>query len=227
MEQLTKKFDELVNNWMKFDNKYVIASISLVAVMYASFASPKLPSFIAKLYDNVLFKILMMFLLLYVSFKFEPSVALITAVSITIVFMTLNLYLKTNETMAEIVGTKSGIPPYVYSTCGKPQLPVDPTDAIRGEHGELVEPDGGVGVDGPVSGVSDAEMQSLCNFMKKDKNAPKEIVTSAEFSELINTEQACKFAKHQYDFDYPEVKCPKPEDVNGNHPEFPSEAPAQ
>lgn len=114
MEQLTKKFDDIVNSYAKFDNKYVIATITLLVVMYASFASPKLPAFIAKLYNNVLFKVLMMFLLLFVSFKFEPSVALITAVSVTIIFMTLNLYLKTNETMAEIVGTKSGIPPYVY-----------------------------------------------------------------------------------------------------------------
>lgn len=50
----------------------------------------------------------------------------------------------------------------------------------------------------PVVGISDDDMRSLCAHIKKDKNATDEIVTSSDFSELLNAEQACDFAKHQY-----------------------------
>jgi hypothetical protein len=49
-----------------------------------------------------------------------------------------------------------------------------------------------------VVGISDDDMRSLCAHIKKDKNAVEEIITSSDFSELLNTEQACEFAKHQY-----------------------------
>jgi hypothetical protein len=49
----------------------------------------------------------------------------------------------------------------------------------------------------PVAGIADDDMRSLCAHIKPRKSVD-EIITSSDFSELVNAEQACAFAKHQY-----------------------------
>jgi len=49
----------------------------------------------------------------------------------------------------------------------------------------------------PIAAMPEDEVQSLCGHLKS-KDTMEEIVTSADFSELVNAEQACSFAKHQY-----------------------------
>lgn len=236
MEDITKKFNELVSSNIKFDNKYIAAAVSLLLAIYAGVYAPKLPEFLLKLLDNVLVKILLMFLVLYINLKAEPAVSLIVAVSIAVLLLAINLLKKDREHMAQITGIPyAGIPAYTHSICGHPRHPCDPANAVKGacrqgecklgEHGERSEGDGGVGVDGPISGVSDAEMESLCMHLKKDKNATDEILTSSNFSELLNTTQNCQFASHQYQMDFPDVKCAGAAAANG--PVFSNLAPVQ
>lgn len=230
METITGKFDQLVSSNLKINNKYVAAAVSVCLLMYASTAAPNLPEYMVKLFDNILFKILVIFLILYVSLKQEPHVSLIVAVAVTVLFLTLNLLKKNKESMAQISGnTMAGVPEYVYSGCGSPSRPSDPVDMIRGkhgEHGEKEEMEGGIGVDGPISGVPDEEIQSLCMHLKKDKNATDIIDSPAMFSELINSNEACNFAAHQYKLDIPAVECAKVEDIKGTSQMFSTLAPA-
>jgi hypothetical protein len=60
-------------------------------VLYASIAAPKLPRYVAKLFDNTLFKLVILFLIAYVSRK-NPTVALVAALGLMISIMTLNKY---------------------------------------------------------------------------------------------------------------------------------------
>jgi hypothetical protein len=50
-------------------------------------------------------------------------------------------------------------------------------------------------------------MGNLYEILNVDKNASKEILTSANFSELTNANEACTYAKHQYEIPSENVVC--------------------
>jgi hypothetical protein len=95
-------FDNTVNKYLSFlDNEYVSAGLSIILVLYAGLAAPALPESIAKLFDNTLFKILMFFLIVYISKK-DTKVALIAAIGVMISIQTLNK-IKFNKEMMAVV----------------------------------------------------------------------------------------------------------------------------
>lgn len=221
MDQLSTKFNDLVSSTIKIDNQYIIAGISLFVIMYASFASPKLPPFMLKMFNNILFKILIMFLILYVALKYPPSVSLMVSIVFAILLMVLNLLNRSNEYMASIAGNHmEGVPEYSYRGCSSGRQPIQPNTGAVGEHGELLLNDE---VE-EITGISDAEVESLCMHIKKDKNATDTIDTSCDFTEVIDTKEACDFAKHQYAVNEPNVVCAK--GVEGNSKMFSTLAPA-
>ena len=186
MDRLSLKFDNFIKSNIPNDklNKYIIAIICVMTIIYANLYAPRLPYGLVRLFDNNLVKLLMMFFMLYVVFKTEPFVALVISVLLIALLLAFNML---NREHMAMIGDNSmnSIPEYVYSTCHHP---------VR------------EGCD-VVAGVSDAEVESLCMHLKKDKNATDEIITSSQFSELLNTTQACDFAKHQYKINLPNVKC--------------------
>lgn len=216
--QLSQKFDEIMTNTLNFDNKYVMAAISLSLIMYAGMAAPKLPTFVVNLFDNVLVKILFMFLVLFINYKYPPTVSLIVAVCVAGLFMAFDAMKKTNETMALVTGGEmDGVPQYVYSMCGDRICSGDDKQS-RGEHGEIIDSDG------PIVGISDADADSLCMHIE-NKNI--DVNTDPNFSELVNAKQSCAFSKHQYNVDLHDVKCADPSSITGNDSPFPLLAPTK
>lgn len=71
------------------DNKYVAAMVRVFLILYASLVAPKLPSGLAALFQNAVFKVLVLFLIVYVGMK-DPTVALLVAVGFTVSMVTLN-----------------------------------------------------------------------------------------------------------------------------------------
>lgn len=71
------------------DNKYVAGMVRVFLILYASLVAPKLPSGLAKLFQNSVFKVLVLFLIVYVGMK-DPTVALLVAVGFTVSMVTLN-----------------------------------------------------------------------------------------------------------------------------------------
>lgn len=72
-------------------NPYLSGAISVFLVLYASLAAPKLPPFIASMFENTLFKILIFFLILAVR-SYNPTVALLVAIGFLISMQTLSKY---------------------------------------------------------------------------------------------------------------------------------------
>lgn len=205
MEQLMNKMDTIVGENVKIDNKYIVAGISLLLIMYASYAVPKLHPTLLKLFDSILFKILIMFCVLYINLHYQPSVSLIVAIVVAVLFLVMNMLTKTTENMAPVSGNHlEEVPEYSYMSCDK--YPVlmskEKKQGHVGEHGELME-----GCSELVTGVPDDDMKSLCMHLKKDVNATDKIGTSSEFSELLNSKEACEFASHQYKTMIPDVPC--------------------
>ena len=221
MEHITKGFDDLVNNNLRIENKYVLGAVSLCLILYSFMAAPKLPEYIAKLFDHTLFKLLILFLILFITLKFDPSTSLIVAVGVSVIILTLNL-MKHKENMAEVSDNNmKSIPEFVPSVCGTSKCPHDVANAYRGEHGEIIGER-----DGPISGVSEDDVKSLCMHLEtRDENATKEIMTPSNFSELVNAEQACNFASHQYNIPSVNVPCGDPKNVQGKEVEFSELAP--
>jgi tetratricopeptide (TPR) repeat protein len=73
------------------ENKIASSIVSLLLVLYAAMAAPKLPRFMANLFKNSLFKLAFMFLISYTATK-DPTVALISSVVLLVTVQTLAAY---------------------------------------------------------------------------------------------------------------------------------------
>ena len=73
-----------------FKNKYSSTVLSMFLVFYSGLAAPKLPGFIVKLFDNAIFRILILALVVYNGNR-DPRMALMIAVGFTV---TMNILAK-------------------------------------------------------------------------------------------------------------------------------------
>lgn len=194
MENITHKFDEIIKKYVNIKNEYIVAFVSVGLLLYMSLYAPKLPNFVVSLFDNILVKILLMFFLLYVSFSFRPSVALMVTIFLTAMVYAFNTLKKDRVTMAIVSGENQDIPQYTHTVCGK-QSSSDSEQIIA---------------DGPISGVTNAEMESLYMHIQKKDKQNGEIISESNFSELIAPEKVQEFASHQYVSEEPAVKCADP-----------------
>jgi len=111
MEQLKNTvtiFDNTVRNWLSVidNNEYVTAALTLFLIVYASYAVPKLPANILKLFDNPLFKLLIFFFIVYTAKK-NPTVAIIAAVALLVSIHALNK-LKLDQMMMMMLSKETG-----------------------------------------------------------------------------------------------------------------------
>lgn len=90
LNDAVKNFDSTVTNSLSFlDNEYVSGALTIFLIVYASYAAPRLPPYILRLFDNPLFKLLIFFLIVY-SAKKNPTIAIIAAVGLMVTIHALN-----------------------------------------------------------------------------------------------------------------------------------------
>jgi hypothetical protein len=83
-------FNDKVKKSLSFlDNPYVSGTLTLIIILYASLAAPKLPHKVAKLFGHNVFKMLFCFLILYFSVK-DVSFAILLSIALVISLQTLN-----------------------------------------------------------------------------------------------------------------------------------------
>ena len=96
------EFNRVVNEALSvLDNQIVSSVLGLFLVLYAGLAAPKLPRSIAKLFDNPIFRIIVLFLVAFMASK-NKSVALIAAVGLVISFQTLNRHKMNDQLITAI-----------------------------------------------------------------------------------------------------------------------------
>lgn len=207
-KRISDSFDKTVNSALGFigkDNSYVSAALSIVLIVYASLAAPKLPQSIAKLFDYAWFKIIVFFLIALTA-RHQPTVAIIAAVAVLISLQTLNLYKVNSEMMAIVTADedklgKDGVPVYTYSihntapSSNYPQ-PV-PAESRREDPraNRLTQKD-----ELPITQVPDEELRSLCQKMfVNDERTRFEGISTSNLAEMVNAQNACKIATHQFD----------------------------
>lgn len=76
---------DIVTQYLR--NPYVSATLTLFLVLYGALARPDLPDFVMDLFDNALFRMLVLFLIAYTASN-NPQVAILVAVGFT---LTMNL----------------------------------------------------------------------------------------------------------------------------------------
>lgn len=84
-----------------FNNEYIKIGLAVFLLLYASMAAPKLPGYIAKLFDYTLFKLFIFFLIIYIS-KQDATLAIITAIAIMAALMALSKFNSNQEAMTDI-----------------------------------------------------------------------------------------------------------------------------
>ena len=78
---------QIVDKSMKsiFENKYFSAIITLIIVLYGALAGPKLPKFVTKIFNNTIFRVLFLTLIVYKGNKdLTLSIAIAVGFLITI-----------------------------------------------------------------------------------------------------------------------------------------------
>lgn len=97
---MLKQLESFVNNSLSFlDNPYAKNIIKMFLVLYAGLAAPRLPAFLATLFNNALFRIVVLFLIAYLGLK-DTTIALLSAVAFTLSI----IFLKKAETTNSIYG---------------------------------------------------------------------------------------------------------------------------
>jgi len=86
-----EQFNTIVNQnlgWVH-ENKYVLPVLSLFLGMYAALARPKLPNFIAKLFENPVFRLVVIAYIIYRGNK-DPQLSLMIAAAFLITMHMIN-----------------------------------------------------------------------------------------------------------------------------------------
>ena len=84
---------QVLNNFL--NNQYVTSALTLFLILYAGLIRPRLPDFLATLFENPFFRLLFLFLLAYVSSR-NSQVALIVAVAFMV-----TMHILSTQRMAE------------------------------------------------------------------------------------------------------------------------------
>lgn len=167
-----------------FDKDMLLGILSVCIIILSTFFTPKAPYFTLKSHRHNLVGVIALAIVLAIAYKFNPMIAIGFAIVYAVAMILHKMWRKRHHK--------------VYVTVSEPEKATGPihtgAEVQVDEVPQIYTPDE------PIMGVSESDMQSLCAHLhQKDKNATDEIVTSADFSELVNTEHACNFAKHQYE----------------------------
>lgn len=100
---LVESFDNNVKSALSVldKNQYVSAAITVFLIVYAGMAAPRLPEYIARLFDNTFFKLLILFLIAYAA-RENPTVAIIAAIGLMVTLQVLNRY-KVNQQLSRLL----------------------------------------------------------------------------------------------------------------------------
>merc|ERR1712196_384163 len=83
-------FDRSIKGYFTIvDNEFISATLSLFLILYASQIAPKLPNNVIKMFDNILVKLALFFIVVYVSNK-NASLALTVSIAVMATIIIIN-----------------------------------------------------------------------------------------------------------------------------------------
>jgi flagellar biosynthesis protein FliQ len=105
---LSDNFDKMIKDSSLINNPYVMTILFVITVSYASLVAPKLPSYIQSLFDNTLFRLACLFLILALTEKQNPALGFLVAIvfMLTITIINKNIPEEENEKFTNTVVEK-------------------------------------------------------------------------------------------------------------------------
>lgn len=119
-------FDSLVNKnlgWVH-DNKYILPIMTLILGLYAALARPKLPKFVEKLFNNPVFRLIVISYIIYRGNK-DPQLSIMIAAAFLITMHMINKK-KVNNLICKIENMATPPPPPKASAPPPPKAPAPP-----------------------------------------------------------------------------------------------------
>lgn len=159
-----EQFDTTVKGALSIidDNEYLSSALSLFLILYAGLAAPQLPEYVARLFDNPLFKLLIFFLIAY-SAKKNPTVAIIAAVGLMVSLHTLTRF-KVNKQMVSMVAAEEA----AMEAAAMQQMNTQPGQAVEGMDNQNFDMES---IAIPEDGIPEAAL----NELQVESGAPLEV----------------------------------------------------
>lgn len=119
---MQQKIDKTISGYLKvLDNEYVSTALTLVLILYAGLAAPKLPENVAKVFDNSVVKLLVFILIAYIAKK-NITVAIVAAVGVMVTLQTLTRH-RVNSQMIKVINGEAPSVPAPAPARPEEQLP--------------------------------------------------------------------------------------------------------
>lgn len=204
------KIDNAIRDSLSFlDNEYVNAGLSLFLILYAGMVAPKLPGYIVKAFDNYFVKLVMFFLIVYISRK-DVTIAIISAVAVMVTLIALDRF-KIAENMMNVERFSS-----------EQEYVVVPTDNVTTEGSQYVDavskPVRAEQLDGIKEGsVRDAAPSMATSQEQKIINVSDEIIGSDPY--VVTLEQESNDPSINV-MNVPMVNMPEAGEINVALPEM-------
>ena len=169
---MLKQLESFVNNSLSFlDNPYAKNIIKMFLVLYAGLAAPRLPAFLANLFNNALFRIVVLFLIAYLGLK-DTTIALLSAVAFTLSI----IFLKKAETTNSIYGA-------LQAAVDTPQEwindIVDDSQKVLDNAVDTIQTGTGI-TGGPIGGAIDAAQKGFGEFVDAAQDGLNDLVDSVQ-----------------------------------------------
>ena len=85
------RFNTIIDSLSFIDNKYIILSMGLFLIIYVTFTSIQFPQSIPKLINNPFFKLLILFLIIYITKK-NSTIAIIAVIGLIVTVYSINKF---------------------------------------------------------------------------------------------------------------------------------------
>ena len=169
---MLKQLESFVNNSLSFlDNPYAKNIIKMFLVLYAGLAAPRLPAFLANLFNNALFRIVVLFLIAYLGLK-DTTIALLSAVAFTLSI----IFLKKAETTNSIYGA-------LQAAVDTPQEwindIVDDSQKVLDNAVDTIQTASGI-TGGPIGGAIDAAQKGFGEFVDAAQGGLNKLVDNVQ-----------------------------------------------
>ena len=169
---MLKQLESFVNNSLSFlDNQYAKNIIKMFLVLYAGLAAPRLPAFLANLFNNALFRIIVLFLIAYLGLK-DTTIALLSAVAFTLSI----IFLKKAETTNSIYGA-------LQAAVDTPQEwindIVDDSQKVLDNAVDTIQTGTGI-TGGPIGGAIDAAQKGFGEFVDAAQGGLNKLVDNVQ-----------------------------------------------
>tara|TARA_B100000161_G_C33528363_1_gene404697 strand:- start:41 stop:751 length:711 start_codon:yes stop_codon:yes gene_type:complete len=179
VDEISKTLDGILNPI--FSDKIGAAVVTLVIVLYAGLAAPKLPKSVAGLFKSKIFKIVILSLIAYTSTK-NVSVAVISAIALVVSMQTLSKYERSDVVIKEL--EKENEEPQTEESAVETESPSEPEPASDSASEPASEPEQ----------ASDTESSAEKQKVTGVKTVPDEKyatykVESSDSEEVLNTSE--------------------------------------